>query len=1120
MNSMKKIKRSLCAWLSIILAITMLMHYQTEQVQAAVVLQSSAIKNYVESKVGQSYPNAMCVQFIEECYQALGAVRPYSCCASKSGNDFIRSSSSANIPVGATVYFGNCGGGPCRRCGSSYYGHAGIYVGNGYFVHATGGRVQKSTLSSWANKYRGYGYCGNFTLADDSGQDSCSCSTSYAGNYTVTANGALNMRSGHGTGFAVVAAIPTGTVVRVTKSDGQWAHVEWNGSSGYCTMQYLSKVNPVGAPQIQTWISDTKMGSTSSSFQKGNWYYLCYRLIDLKSGKLYSEAGGQEDYSVTETIYNPDGSTAVTQNYGKSDNNWVAVRANNIGTYKGVIKVTGGFEGTSTVTFDISQNVNPSIRVWFSDSKMGNGLTSGTKGNTYYLCYELSDRNTNKRLNDTSPGKYKATETIYKPDGSRVFSYAYDQSDYNWIRSSLDGTGTYRGTVQAVIDGKTVEGSAQIKISEPVIERQDLYYGDLNGDGRATAVDVSMIIKAANGSVTLTADEKKRADLNGDGYVDKKDVELMQNFIVGLINEFPVESQLGSISITREPSKTTYTVGETLSTAGMTVTAKYNNGKSKTVTGYQVNGSTSSAGRQQVKVSYTEGGITKSASFYIQVNRRQVKTATLTYDANGGTGAPGAQTAEVNSSIRLSGSRPVKSYTVYLNAGGGTVTPGKIQLKAQFAGWTTNRTASGGLYQPGAAMTLSSDTTLYAYYTAVRLGDLPTPSASMDGYTFKGWYYGASKVSANTKIGADCELTAKWEKNTHVHTPGDWVTISEATAALYGRQVKKCTVCGTILQEKIIPIKESISDDKPDGGKEQTDGKTDTKPDGGKDQTGSSETNGDAGLVSGELEEIKDSNIGSDKDKADQDLSGQDNKDQDNKNQTDQNKNGQDQSNTDLGDENTDEKKPDSDDIQQGGGQEWGDSDSDFWTDDNLSDGDDDEEDDWEDDDEDSYQDDGCSVEWNTASAVLQKGKVTTAVKAYVTGDDEIVRYQTSDPSVVAVSSSGQLKGKKTGRALVRVVTKRGNTATVKIKVQKGAVKTKKISVNKKKLRLKAGKVFRLETEVAPITSSQEIRYLSSDSKVAAVNKQGQIKAKKKGTAVIRVKSGKKTVKVTVTVRS
>jgi hypothetical protein len=74
---------------------------------------------------------------------------------------------STDIPVGATVYFGNCGGGPCSSCGSSYYGHVGIYVGDGYFVHATGGKVLKSTLSSWGNKYRGWGYCGNFTLKNE-----------------------------------------------------------------------------------------------------------------------------------------------------------------------------------------------------------------------------------------------------------------------------------------------------------------------------------------------------------------------------------------------------------------------------------------------------------------------------------------------------------------------------------------------------------------------------------------------------------------------------------------------------------------------------------------------------------------------------------------------------------------------------------------------------------------------------------------------------------------------------------------------------------------------------------------------------------------------------------------
>lgn len=1050
MKKTKRIKRSVCAWLSMILFITILAPYQTEYIHAAVVLQPSVIKSYVEAKVGRSYPNGMCLQFVEECYQALGAGRPYNCCASKSGNNYIRSTSSVDIPVGATVYFGNCGGGPCRTCGSAYYGHVGIYVGNGSFVHATGGRVQRSTISSWANKYRGYGYCGNFSLADGSVSDNCRCSTSYAGDYTVTANGALNVRNGHGTGFAVVAAIPTGTVVHVTKSDGQWAHVEWNGRSGYCSMQYLSKVNQVGAPQIQTWISDTKMGDQSSGFIKGNWYYLCYKLVDLKSGKRYNEAGGQAEYSVTETLYYPDGSTAVTQNYGRSDYNWIAVRADSIGTYKGVVKVTGDFEGDSTVSFEIIRNVRPSIRVWFSDSKMGNGKTSGTKGNSCYLCYELLDLNTNKRLNEVSPGNYKVTEMIYKPNGSIGYTYTYDQSDYNWIRSSLDGTGTYQGIVQAVVDGKTVEGSAQITISEPVNERQDLYYGDMNGDGKATATDLSIINQAANGRITLTADEKKRADLNGDGNVNKADVELIQQFIVGLIREFPVENQLGSISITSKPSKITYTVGETFSADGMVVTANYNNGKSKAVTGYKVTGSTASAGRHQVEISYTEAGITRTASFDIQVNRVQGKAVSLTYDANGGSGGPDTQTVEAGSRIKLSDTIPIKYYTVLLNAGSGTLDTSKIQLKAQFAGWTSRRSVLTGMYQPGASITLSSGKTLYAYYESVRLGELPTPSISMDGYTFKGWYYGNSKVSANTKIGTDCQLNAKWEN----------------------------------------------------------------------DQTVSLETDENTGLESGELEEIKDSKPKPDDTLPEQNPDDQNLSDQDlqNKDLADKDKNEGQPDSDKKDDPMMDETAPDDDNTQpDDSSQEFDNTDMDSWTDNDGSYEDMDYDDD--EDSEDTYQDEGCAVEWNVTSAVLQKGKIITAVKAYVTGDDEIVRYQTSDPSVVAVSASGKLKGKKAGKALVRVITKRGNTAIVQIKVQKNAVKTKKLIVNKKKVSLKKGKVYRLEAEVTPVTSSQGIRYLSSNSKVAAVNKKGQIKAKKKGTAVIKVKSGKKTVKVKVVVK-
>ncbi len=68
----------------------------------------------------------------------------------------------------------------------------------------------------------------------------CSCSGLYAGTYTCTAS-SLRIRSGHGTDFKTVGTIPSGAAVTVTKvsADG-WAHVQYNGLSGYASMEYLS----------------------------------------------------------------------------------------------------------------------------------------------------------------------------------------------------------------------------------------------------------------------------------------------------------------------------------------------------------------------------------------------------------------------------------------------------------------------------------------------------------------------------------------------------------------------------------------------------------------------------------------------------------------------------------------------------------------------------------------------------------------------------------------------------------------------------------------------------------------------------------------------------------------
>ena len=213
-------------------------------------LNASAVASYMNARVGEAYDNGYCMRFVADCFATLGATRSSACCAYNYGNSHIQSTSMDNIPVGADVFFGNCGGGPCSRCGSTYFGHIGVYVGNGEFVHATGGKVQKSPLSSWSTKYRGWGYHGNVTIVDDMRTDLCTCSTSYAGNYICTSATTLKIRSGHGTSFGEVDSnirIPSGATVYVSMASGtgenDWGHVTYNGVTGYASMAYLTKTD-------------------------------------------------------------------------------------------------------------------------------------------------------------------------------------------------------------------------------------------------------------------------------------------------------------------------------------------------------------------------------------------------------------------------------------------------------------------------------------------------------------------------------------------------------------------------------------------------------------------------------------------------------------------------------------------------------------------------------------------------------------------------------------------------------------------------------------------------------------------------------------------------------------
>ena len=97
-----------------------------------------------------------------------------------------------------------------------------------------------------------------------------------------------------------------------------------------------------------------------------------------------------------------------------------------------------------------------------------------------------------------------------------------------------------------------------------------------------------------------------------------------------------VTHRLSAIAVTTKPNKLTYEYGDTLATAGMVVTASYSDSQTKTVTSYSCSPTTfSTVGNQVVTVSYTENGVTQTATFNVTVNRKSITKPTwksnLTY---------------------------------------------------------------------------------------------------------------------------------------------------------------------------------------------------------------------------------------------------------------------------------------------------------------------------------------------------------------------------------------------------------------------------------------------------------------------------------------------------------
>ena len=152
---------------------------------------------------------------------------------------------------------------------------------------------------------------------------------------------------------------------------------------------------------------------------------------------------------------------------------------------------------------------------------------------------------------------------------------------------------------------------------------------------------------------------------------------------------------------------------------------------------------------------------------------------TISYNANGGTGAPGNQTKTHGTALTLSSAKPTRansnagSYKVTFNANGGSVSPASMDAARTtsytFKNWNTKADGSGTSYNAGASYTANAAATLYAQWnSSTKTAQITLPTPTRTGYTFKGWGTSStatSGVTGNYTPTGNVTLYAVWEIN-------------------------------------------------------------------------------------------------------------------------------------------------------------------------------------------------------------------------------------------------------------------------------------------------------------------------------------------------------------------
>lgn len=371
--------------------------------------------------------------------------------------------------------------------------------------------------------------------------------------------------------------------------------------------------------ELHSWLSTTAYGEEPSGYYVGDTLYLNYELIDANTG-LKINSLTSKTYTVCIAFFNPDGSVHSTVTLASSDAGTLTGTPAIMGTYLAAVAVVGDITLNSEIHFQAVYNTKMTL----SPGSISLDLT-GT--NTVTTTLSLT-------------GPYPAIRGVLckvdPPIATATLGTVWDGGN---IPLTVTATEAGNATLTlSLIEGDTGTNSTITSITVPVTVSAPTYsvtYNANEGSGAPSAqtktygkaLTISSTVPTRSGytfkgwstsSTATTATYQPGATYNTDANL-------------ALYAVWEQDVVLSSISIGSNPTKTTYYLGDTFNSSGLSVKLTYSNGTTQTVTtGFTTSGFTAdTAGTKTVTVTYSG----KTTTFNVTVKDPKVtlsQTATAT----------------------------------------------------------------------------------------------------------------------------------------------------------------------------------------------------------------------------------------------------------------------------------------------------------------------------------------------------------------------------------------------------------------------------------------------------------------------------------------------------------